>query len=414
MERFMESAREVHPVRGPQWLILLVMPSTGVCFLGCLREPAGYGLLDDDEFDRVAAQRAKLIFSEKCAEPLERKNPGMPLWVALCHVTLRRLLQTTEGLLKKNIGGDVWVVTAMAALQKIDASVQIGMKPRAGTSTTRAMYGLLRTSLARAHEYEKLLNGATFQDSIKALAQLAMPEELDVGLWFTAIIAPAAPVVAAIGLSALFLSWLAQIVFGGDRDTSSTRLDVDMALESYKALDLGDVHKDVRRYADSANFVHVLKANGAEQKVKELIGKGQTNTVTLPFANSASKVLCKYAIALPMELLSPNFNFIVWGITCKGFIARSKKLHGLRLPLATRSGLLHSGDESDSTHAIHRIFSAAMSRDSPAFAGAHLSSPSAIDRDPLSFFVLVLVLVLVVVVVHRSSFVDTRAMGSCY
>ncbi|KAK6969566.1 G domain-containing protein [Favolaschia claudopus] len=300
-------------------------------------------MLDDEHFDRIAADRAEAKFLESCVKPLEARNPGMPYERTFglrgekitppSQTALRRLLSTTQRLVQKSIGGDVWVVTAMAqrvsALQKIDASIQVGMKRYWQGLASAASFGnsTLETCLVTIHQeiaeswnfYDPrdLLNGPVFRNRVKALAQLAMPEEMDAGSWFenidhiqtllglgTAIAAPVAPAVAAIGLSALFLHWLSRtihrtpeilrclmayilditlvmdqlflVVLATHPPRALTAADIDTALESYMLLNLGDVHKDVRIYVTRAKFLQILAANSAEQKVKELLQKYAT------------------------------------------------------------------------------------------------------------------------------------------
>ncbi|KAK7021540.1 G domain-containing protein [Favolaschia claudopus] len=285
-------------------------------------------MLDDEHFDRIAADRAEAKFLESCVKPLEARNPGMPYERTFglrgekitppSQTALRRLLSTTQRLVQKSIGGDVWVVTAMA--QRVSYWQGLASAASFGNSTLETCLVTIHQEIAESWNFydpRDLLNGPVFRNRVKALAQLAMPEEMDAGSWFenidhiqtllglgTAIAAPVAPAVAAIGLSALFLHWLSRtihrtpeilrclmayilditlvmdqlflVVLATHPPRALTAADIDTALESYMLLNLGDVHKDVRIYVTRAKFLQILAANSAEQKVKELLQKYAT------------------------------------------------------------------------------------------------------------------------------------------
>jgi hypothetical protein len=131
----------------------------------------------------------------------------------------------------------------------------------------------------------------------------------------TAIAAAASPVIAVIGLSAVFIKWVAKVYKKTYVATSLLYLlrshfpspealrffmgyivdltlvmdqlflvtlafksprtlvqaDIDVALESFKASYTASIHREIRGYANKATFMQILRSNNAEEKVKELI-----------------------------------------------------------------------------------------------------------------------------------------------
>ncbi|KAJ7798431.1 hypothetical protein B0H14DRAFT_2906629 [Mycena olivaceomarginata] len=140
---------------------------------------------------------------------------------------------------------------------------------------------------------------------------LVIPDEQEVKSWFKnaeklqpligvgAAIAtqfPAAapvviPVIAAIGLSALFLTWFASVYertaevlrffMGYIVDLTlvmdhlflapSSRPDINLALENYKKSEVAAVHTKIRKYAKTSSFKKIYRSNNAEKEVKDLI-----------------------------------------------------------------------------------------------------------------------------------------------
>ncbi|KAJ7214895.1 hypothetical protein GGX14DRAFT_443367 [Mycena pura] len=242
--------------------------------------------------------------------------------------SLMHLIQITRELVEENVDGDVWIVSVMAqranALEKINGSIEIGLKRYWQNLASAASFGnsTLETCLATIHEeiteswnfYDPsdLLNGKEFRDRIKAFVQLVTPGKSEVRSWFenlenietlvglgTALASVMAPAIAGIALSVVFIRWLTNayrktpevlrclmgyiidltlvmdqlflIVLAIRPPRALTVDDIDLALEEYKRLDLGNVHREVRLYANKATFAQILQANNAEQKVKELI-----------------------------------------------------------------------------------------------------------------------------------------------
>jgi len=160
---------------------------------------------------------------------------------------------------------------------------------------------------------ENLLGKEDFRQNIMTLAQLVTPEVSDLSSWFSqslgtiqnligiggAFASVIAPAVAAIGLSTMFIKWVANIyqqtpevlrcLMGYIIDLTLVMdhlflemlplkpprlVDVDqinMALENHKNSDARDVHHQIRKYVEKSTFAKILQSNNAHQKVIELI-----------------------------------------------------------------------------------------------------------------------------------------------
>ncbi|KAF8135881.1 hypothetical protein K438DRAFT_1882461 [Mycena galopus ATCC 62051] len=247
--------------------------------------------------------------------------------------SLTRLVQTTRELVEKNVDGDVWIVSVIAqranALEKIKGSIEIGMKrywqnlasaASFGDSTSEACLATIHEEITESWNFydpNDLLNGNEFRDRIKALVQLVTPGKSEVKSWFqnldnietlvglgTAMATAMAPAVAGIALSVIFIGWLRNayrktpeglrclmgyiidltlvldqlflVVLAIRPPRALTMTEIDIALGEYTRLDLGNVHREIRQYANKMTFAQVLQANNAEQKVKELIEQFRT------------------------------------------------------------------------------------------------------------------------------------------
>ncbi|KAJ6452583.1 hypothetical protein C8R45DRAFT_1040299 [Mycena sanguinolenta] len=241
---------------------------------------------------------------------------------------LNNLIAITRDLVEREVEGDAWIVSAMAqrasAQVKINASIEIGMKRywEGLASSTKFSGPTLEQCLNAVHKemtdswnfYDPndLLLSSEFLEKVKTLAQLVTPNEVNAELWFNnleaiqtwvglvvgaTVVATAGPVIAAIGMSALFVKFIATayrstpetlrcfmgyitdltlvlhqlflVVLPTTRQRRPLTYDqIDMALENYKSSDMGMVHHAIRQFVREANF---LQPNAAEERVKELI-----------------------------------------------------------------------------------------------------------------------------------------------
>ncbi|KDR79395.1 hypothetical protein GALMADRAFT_137237 [Galerina marginata CBS 339.88] len=286
----------------------------------------------NEDIDRLCLQRADDEFQKLCVAPLEKID--QTLSYAKISVdspyqsTLANLIDLTQGLVENYVEGDVWIVSAMAqrasAQAKINSSIEVGMKQywQGLASSAKLSGSTLAQSLATIHvditsswnfnDPDNLLNGNDFQEKIKTLAQLVTPDLTEYHSWFqnldhiqsligvgTALASAAAPAIAAIGLSAMFINWIAHVyqkspevlrcLMGYIVDLTLvmdqlfldtlpikpprrvTEEQVTMSLEHYKISEAAKVHRAIREYANKATFVKILQSNKAQDKVIELI-----------------------------------------------------------------------------------------------------------------------------------------------
>ncbi|KAJ7133050.1 hypothetical protein C8R44DRAFT_771819 [Mycena epipterygia] len=294
--------------------------------------------LPEPEIDLLCLKRAKAEFEARCVAPLEQIKPlcahtrlfglATDSISAEAQAALANLIHITRDVVQRDVEGEVWIVTAMAqrasAQVKINASIEVGMNRywKGLASSTQFFGSTLKDCLAPVHEEitrswnfndaDDLLNTPEFKAQIEILAQLVTPDDQEAKSWFdnleqiqtlvglgTTIAAAAGPAIAVIGLSTVFIKWLANVYkktpealrfFMGyivdltlvmdqlflvalafKRPRPLTQADIDMALESYKASYAAKVHREIRKYANKATFAQILQSNKAEEKVKELI-----------------------------------------------------------------------------------------------------------------------------------------------
>ncbi|KAJ7618688.1 hypothetical protein FB45DRAFT_932228 [Roridomyces roridus] len=248
---------------------------------------------------------------------------------------LRILIHITQSLVRglQSAGTDaqglVPIVSAMAqrasAQLKIDTSIQVGMKRywQGLASSTKFMGWKFEDCLSTIHQEitdswnfndtGDVLNGPEFVKKIKTLAQLVTPEASEAKSWFenvdhiqalagfgtTIVAAAAGPVVAAIGLSAVFIQWITQAynktpetlrcfmgyivdltlvmdhlflaVLSMNPPRPITQDDLDQAVLQYQEAHMARVHREIRQYVNKASFQVILQSNKAEVKVKDLI-----------------------------------------------------------------------------------------------------------------------------------------------
>ncbi|KAJ7803657.1 hypothetical protein B0H14DRAFT_1634295 [Mycena olivaceomarginata] len=273
----------------------------------------------ESKIDALVNKRADDEFKKICLPPLRRINRRLSYartselgkWPAPSEratSTVVELVSTTQTLLE----GTPWFLSAISqrasARTKIDVSIQVGMKKywRGLASSTYFPGFKLETCLAAIHvdiiaswnfnDPDDLLNSEPFLTQMKEISQLVIPDEQEVKSWFKnaeklqpligvgAAIAtqfPAAapvviPVIAAIGLSALFLTWFASVyertaevlrffmgyivdltlvmdhlflaLLPGQLPRRLTAEDINLALENYKKSEVAAVHTKIRKY----------------------------------------------------------------------------------------------------------------------------------------------------------------------
>ncbi|KAJ7110560.1 hypothetical protein C8R44DRAFT_800225 [Mycena epipterygia] len=279
--------------------------------------------LPDPEIDLLCLERADAEFQKACVGPLEQIKPilaharsfglAKDAISSKAQAALANLIHITQDVVQREVEGEVWIVTAMAQRARYWHGLASG---------TRFLGSTLEDCLVAVHEEitrgwnfndaDDLLNTPEFKAQIEILAQVVTPDDEEAKSWFenleqiqtlvglgTTIAAAAGPAIAGIGLSAVFIKWIANVYkrtpkalrfFMGyvvdltlvmdqfflvalafKRPRPLTQVDIDMALESYKASYAAKVHREIRKYANKVTFAQILQLNKAEEKVKELI-----------------------------------------------------------------------------------------------------------------------------------------------
>ncbi|KAJ7730914.1 hypothetical protein B0H16DRAFT_1584530 [Mycena metata] len=290
----------------------------------------------------LRTDKAHAEFQQLCISPLKRIDPelhhartsglaGRPNSKP-DRQALSILIQITQSLVRDlatDMQGVVPIVSAMAqraSVQvKIDTSIQVGMKRywKGLASSTSFLGWKFEDCLSTIHEEitdswnfndpGDLLNGPEFVKKIKTLAQLVTPEVSEATNWFgnvehiqtlagfgaAILAATAGPAVAALGLSAYFIKWMAQAynktpetlrcfmgyivdltvvmdhlflaVLSMNPHRPLTKEDIDEAVQKYQQSHMAKVHREIRQYVNKATFPVILQSNKAEVKVKDLI-----------------------------------------------------------------------------------------------------------------------------------------------
>ncbi|KAI0246610.1 hypothetical protein BJV78DRAFT_125834 [Lactifluus subvellereus] len=291
--------------------------------------------MSQEVINKLCLQKANAEFETSCLEPLRKFAPQLEFAKTSVNDTYRHtlanLIERTQVLVGHQVEGDVWIVSAMAqrasAQAKIDSSIEVGMKRYwQGLASSTELVGwtleecltILHCDIASSWNFndpDNLLSGKDFQNRVMTLAQLVTPDTSNTSelrSWFqnldqiqsmmgltSALVAVAAPAVAAIGLSAMFIKWITGVyqktpevlrcLMGYIVDLTLvmdqlflntlplkpprflTTEQIDAALEDYKNSEAVEVHRAIREYANQATFGKILRANDAQQKVIELI-----------------------------------------------------------------------------------------------------------------------------------------------
>ncbi|KAJ7226791.1 hypothetical protein GGX14DRAFT_693003 [Mycena pura] len=299
--------------------------------------------LPDEDIQQLCSQRADAEFKKICVQPLERmdstlrhaRTSGLGENTKPDRPALTALITTTQDLLD-GLGGEsrdtVWLVSAMAqrasARAKINSSIEIGMKKywRGIASSTKFSGLKLEKCLETIHsdiitawnfsDPEGLLRDKPFLDQVQTVTQLVVPGTTNARSWFTNVerlqtlmgigtsIASVThpilfPVVAAIGLSVMFVKWIANVytqtpevlrlfmgyivdltlvldqlflvIVARSPPRVLTTEDINVALEKFKNSVMENVHREIREYANKATFSDIIRSNRAEEKIAELI-----------------------------------------------------------------------------------------------------------------------------------------------
>ncbi|KAJ7250610.1 hypothetical protein C8J57DRAFT_677312 [Mycena rebaudengoi] len=288
--------------------------------------------LSDEQIDQLCRQRADEEFNQYCVRPLQRLNRTARFAKtsgagrSADRTTPTNLIRITQELIER----DVQKTAERAnARMKISASIQIGMSFFLGywqsiTSSANVPESALEKCVATIHlaitqvwyfnDGDKLLESQWFQDKIKALVQLVVPDNSEVESWFSnlgsiqslvglgSVLPTAAPAVADIDLSAMFVKWITathtktpevfrflmgyiiDLVLVMDQlfvvllapQVPPPRLmhqdHLDKALENFKNEYVAKVHLEIRSCANEATFAD-LRAENVEEKILEIMGQ---------------------------------------------------------------------------------------------------------------------------------------------
>ncbi|KAJ6484728.1 hypothetical protein C8R45DRAFT_1214735 [Mycena sanguinolenta] len=292
--------------------------------------------LSDDEIHKLCLQRADAEFKVICIGPLAvinssvqyARTAGLGRSSTNSLMPVQPALENLIGITQNLVQGTVWYVSAMAqrasAMEKIDASIEIGMKrywQSLGSSTEllglklEMCMKLLHYDITASWNFDddKLLNSNYFMQQIKSFAQLVTPSESEANSWFagqenlynllglagSALVGVVVPVLGAIGLSIAFIRWLASIYVNTPEvlrflmayivdltlvldqlflitldHRPARRLtmnDIDLAVKNYRTSNTATVHNKIREYANKATVAEICRSTQAEEKVKELI-----------------------------------------------------------------------------------------------------------------------------------------------
>jgi len=290
--------------------------------------------LSEEEIDDRCLREANDEFERLCVGPLRKVNNRLPYAKISVEpkpqyrLTLGNLIDLTQVHVEHEVEGEVWIVSAMAqrasAQAKINSSIEVGMKRywQGLASSANFSKSTLEQCLTAIHfditsswnfnDPYNLLNGKDFQQKINTLVQLVTPDPSELLTWFegpehiqsivgvaSTLAVPAAPAVAAIRLSAVFIKWINEIYERTPEvlrclmayivdltlvmDTlflntlpikpprHLTMKQIDIALENYKDSKAAKVHQAIRDYANKATFETILQSDKAQDRVIELI-----------------------------------------------------------------------------------------------------------------------------------------------
>ncbi|KAF7985533.1 hypothetical protein HWV62_3769 [Athelia sp. TMB] len=292
--------------------------------------------MEDDEVQALAIQRADLSFEDLCVKKLHGLGHNIAYTKCLALVkpdyrhTLANLIDITQNLVSNQDEGEVWLVSAMAqrasAQAKIDSSIKVGMKRK--FSNVRPISGMLcLTSIVVLQGYwqglassahfkgyrldtclntihSEITSGWNFNDPDKSLSG-SYSQSIDginnlIGIT-SAVASTVAPVTVAVGLSVVFVQWIARIyqrtpaalrcLMGHIIDltlvmdllflqilalTPPRRLtweQVETALDEYRITTLQKVHQQIRDYANTSSFAQTLATNNVQEKIVALISQ---------------------------------------------------------------------------------------------------------------------------------------------
>ncbi|KAJ7611554.1 hypothetical protein DFH06DRAFT_156488 [Mycena polygramma] len=294
----------------------------------------------------VCEERAEERFKDICVNELE---PFLVQDSHLCYArtsglgegvgakpdrkSLDDLVQSTRRLVEDRFPGDMWLLSAMAqrtsVKTKIDGAVGIGMKKHWRKLASSVVFAdrKLETCLNTVHfevvaswnfhDPNELLRNPEFIGKIRKIAQLVTLDSAEASKWFPTMtnihstiawamgLGPpvaviAIPVVAALGVSAIFIGFIASMyrrspeilrcfmgyivdltlileeIFLVTLSKSSsplTEADIENAFQNYVERGLGDVHRDIREFVGHESFAEITRGADAEDMIKTLIYK---------------------------------------------------------------------------------------------------------------------------------------------
>ncbi|KAJ7055574.1 hypothetical protein C8F01DRAFT_453939 [Mycena amicta] len=318
---------------------------------------------DDDMTDeyiaKLAAVDAEKHFKTLCVAPLRKvhskiafaRTSGLSEGQTPDRKALDELIQKTRDVLENDVEGDGWIVAAAAqrasATVKIYAGIAVGMRRYwvglasgarfPNTVTLQACLDTVHREMSDSWNFHdpkdvrlrlvhalsvadvvQLLLGPEFMDEIRKLAQLVTVKVEDTKTWFSSenistiqallgivagasIAAIAGPIMAGLGLSAVFVKFLTDAyrstpetlrcfmgyivdltlvlnelflqLLPSKPPRTVTKDAISTALEMYENSHLGTVHREIREYVRTAEWGIIVKSDAAEKKVQEVILK---------------------------------------------------------------------------------------------------------------------------------------------
>ncbi|KAJ6537884.1 hypothetical protein B0H19DRAFT_1181113, partial [Mycena capillaripes] len=279
-----------------------------------------------EEIFNLCAEKAKPIFEECCVAPLAQLSTQLNVklrWVHTSGLSVKRpnpdrealyeLVNTTCDLVQKDMGLDASIVYAMAQRASAELKINTCVDAHFPGSTLQKCLETVHKEMTESWNFydpDDHLIEPSFMDKIKVLAQLATPDESEAKSWFknedreaaqtwiglagASIAASAAPVIGALGVTAWFVKFVADLYHNTPETLrcfmaylidltlvlhelfyvlpiasprTVTEDNIAQAFERYSNSDLGRVHSEVRRYVSAGDW----KQAADEKKMKDLI-----------------------------------------------------------------------------------------------------------------------------------------------
>ncbi|KAJ6526124.1 hypothetical protein DFH09DRAFT_1187987 [Mycena vulgaris] len=287
-----------------------------------------------EEIYKLCAEKAQPIFHECCMIPLAELGAKLRFelsWVRTSGLSEKRpnpdrealynLVNTACSLVQKDMGVDASIVYAMAQRASAELEINTSVEYWTGLASSAHFPGwTLLECLETVHKemteswnfydpHDHLINNE-FMDQVKKIAQLATPDEAEAKSWFNnedreaaqtwiglagaTLAVHAAPVIGALGVTAWFTKFVADLYHNTPETLrcfmaylidltlvlhelfyvlpiasprTVTEDTIATAFERYNNSDLGRVHSEVCRHVSTGDW----KYEASEKKVKTLI-----------------------------------------------------------------------------------------------------------------------------------------------